>query len=67
MCKRSAAHNRFFKQGLWETQKDFGVTTRARLAGVRAVGRRKQDRETNADGKSYCRVILFAAFHGWLY
>jgi single-strand DNA-binding protein len=73
MCKFSVACNRFFKQEQ-ETQKEvsfFDVTTWARLAevcgeylkkgrGVRVVGRLKQDRWTDPDGKSHSRVIVIA-------
>ena len=64
LCKFTVACNRFFKQGE-ETQKEvscFDVSCWARLAevrgesllrgrGVRVVGRLKQDRWTDADGK----------------
>jgi single-strand DNA-binding protein len=73
MCKFSVACNRFFKQDQ-ETQKEvsfFDVTTWARLAevcgeylkkgrGVRVVGRLKQDRWTDPDGKSHSRIIVIA-------
>ena len=66
MCKFSVACNRFFKQEE-ETQKEvsyFDVSRWTRLAevcgeslqegrGVRVVGRLKQDRWTDADGKTH--------------
>ena len=73
MCKFSVACNRFFKQDQ-ETQKEvsfFDVTTWARLAevcgeylkkgrGVRVVGRLKQDRWNDPDGKMHSRVFVIA-------
>jgi single-strand DNA-binding protein len=73
MCKFSVACNRFFKQDQ-ETQKEvsfFDVTTWARLAevcgeylkkgrGVRVVGRLKQDRWTDPDGKPHSRILVIA-------
>ncbi len=73
MCKFTVASNRFFKQEQ-ETQKEvsyFDVTTWARLAevcgeylkkgrGVRVVGRLKQDRWTDPDGKTRSRIFVVA-------
>ncbi len=73
LCKFTVASNRFFKQDQ-ETQKEvsfFDVTTWARLAevcgeylkkgrGVRVVGRLKQDRWTDPDGKPHSRIIVIA-------
>ena len=73
VCKFSVACNRFFKQDQ-ETQKEvsfFDVTTWARLAevcgeylkkgrGVRVVGRLKQDRWTDPDGKAHSRISVIA-------
>jgi single-strand DNA-binding protein len=73
VCKFSVASNRFFKQEQ-EMQKEvsfFDVSTWARLAevcgeylkkgrGVRVVGRLKQDRWTDADGKGHSRIEIVA-------
>ncbi len=73
VCKFTVASNRFFKQDQ-ETQKEvsfFDVTTWARLAevcgeylkkgrGVRVVGRLKQDRWADPDGKTHSRIIVIA-------
>jgi len=73
VCKFTVACNRFFKQDQ-ETQKEvsfFDVTTWARLAeccgeylkkgrGVRVVGRLKQDRWTDPEGKAHSRVNIIA-------
>ena len=73
VCKFTVASNRFFKQEQ-ETQKEvsyFDVTTWARLAevcgeylkkgrGVRVVGRLKQDRWTDPDGKTRSRIFVVA-------
>ena len=73
VCKFTVASNRFFKQEQ-ETQKEvsfFEVTTWARLAevcgeylkkgrGVRVVGRLKQDRWTDPDGKPRSRIYVIA-------
>jgi single-strand DNA-binding protein len=73
VCKFSVACNRFFKQGE-ETQKEvsyFDVSCWTRLAevcgeylkkgrGVRVVGRLKQDRWTDADGKGHSRIEIVA-------
>ncbi len=73
VCKFVVATNRFFKQDQ-ETQKEvsfFDVTTWARLAevcgeylkkgrGVRVVGRLKQDRWADPDGKPHSRIIVLA-------
>ena len=73
VCKFTVASNRFFKQDQ-ETQKEvsyFDVTTWARLAevcgeylkkgrGVRVVGRLKQDRWTDPDGKTRSRIFVVA-------
>ncbi|MBE3088410.1 MAG: single-stranded DNA-binding protein [Chloroflexi bacterium] len=73
VCKFSVAVNRFSKQD-GEEQKDvsfFDVTTWARLAevcaeylkkgrGVRVVGRLKQDRWIDPDGKTHSCVIIVA-------
>lgn len=73
VCNFAVASNRFFKQDQ-EMQKEvsfFDVTTWARLAevcgeylkkgrGVRVVGRLKQDRWTDPDGKTHSRVFVIA-------
>ena len=73
VCKFSVASNRFFKQEE-EMQKEvsfFEVSTWARLAevcgeylkkgrGVRVVGRLKQDRWTDQEGKPHSRVHIIA-------
>jgi single-strand DNA-binding protein len=73
VCKFTVACNRFFKQGE-ETQKEvsyFDVSCWTRLAevcgeylkkgrGVRVVGRLKQDRWTDADGKGHSRIEIVA-------
>jgi single-strand DNA-binding protein len=73
VCKFSVACNRFFKQED-ETQKEvsyFDVSCWTRLAevcgeylkkgrGVRVVGRLKQDRWTDADGKPRSRIEIVA-------
>jgi len=73
VCKFTVACNRYFKQDQ-ETQKEvsfFDVTTWTRLAevcgeyltkgrGVRVVGRLKQDRWADTDGKQHSRVIVIA-------
>jgi len=73
VCKFTVACNRFFKQDE-ETQKEvsfFDVTTWTRLAevcgeylkkgrGVRVVGRLKQDRWTDSDGKGRSKVFIVA-------
>ena len=73
VCKFSVACNRFFKQEE-ETQKEvsyFDVSCWTRLAevcgeylkkgrGVRVVGRLKQDRWTDADGKGHSRIEIVA-------
>ncbi|MGA2764830.1 MAG: single-stranded DNA-binding protein [Spirochaetia bacterium] len=73
VCKFTVASNRFFKQEQ-ETQKEvsfFEVTTWARLAevcgeylkkgrGVRVVGRLKQDRWTDPEGKPRSRIYVIA-------
>ncbi len=73
VCKFTVACNRFFKQDQ-ETQKEvsfFDVTTWMRLAevcgeylkkgrGVRVVGRLKQDRWSDSDGKPHSRIIVIA-------
>jgi len=73
VCKFSVASNRFFKHEE-EMQKEvsfFDVSTWARLAevcgeylkkgrGVRVVGRLKQDRWTDPDGKPHSRVEIVA-------
>ena len=73
VCKFTVACNRFFKQDE-ETQKEvsfFDVTAWTRLAevcgeylkkgrGVRVVGRLKQDRWTDSDGKPRSRIIVIA-------
>ena len=73
VCKFTVASNRFFKQDQ-ETQKEvsyFDVTTWARLAevcgeylkkgrGVRVVGRLKQDRWNDPEGKPRSRVLVIA-------
>ncbi len=73
VCKFSVACNRFYKQDQ-ELQKEvsyFDVTTWTRLAevcgeylkkgrGVRVVGRLKQDRWTDPEGKGHSRVLIMA-------
>jgi single-strand DNA-binding protein len=73
VCKFSVACNRYFKQDD-ETQKEvsyFDVSCWTRLAevcgeylkkgrGVRVVGRLKQDRWTDADGKGHSRIEIVA-------
>ena len=73
MCKFSVACNRFFKQEE-ETQKEvsyFYVSTWTRLAevcgeylkkgrGVRVVGRLRQDRWTDQEGKPRSRIEIVA-------
>ena len=73
LCKFSVASNRFYKQDQ-ETQKEvsfFDVTTWNRLAevcgeylkkgrGVRVVGRLKQDRWTDPEGKPHSRIFIIA-------
>lgn len=73
VCRFSVASNRFYKQGE-ETQKEvsfFDVTTWAKLAevcneyltkgrGVRVVGRLKQDRWQDAEGRTRSRVQIVA-------
>ena len=73
MCKFSVASNRFFKQEE-EMQKEvsyFDVSTWARLAevcgeylkkgrGVRVVGRLRQDRWTDPEGKPRSRIEIVA-------
>ena len=73
VCKFSVACNRQWKQDE-EVQKEvsfFDVTTWTRLAencgeylkkgrGVRVVGRLKQDRWTDPDGKPHSRVLVIA-------
>ncbi len=73
VCKFCVASNRFFKQEE-EMQKEvsfFDVSTWARLAevcgeylkkgrGVRVVGRLKQERWTDPDGKPHSRVEIIA-------
>jgi single-strand DNA-binding protein len=73
VCKFSVACNRFFKQGE-ETQKEvsyFDISCWTRLAevcgeylkkgrGVRVVGRLKQDRWTDADGKGHSKISIVA-------
>ena len=73
VCKFSVACNRFFKQDD-ETQKEvsfFDISCWTRLAevcseylkkgrGVRVVGRLKQDRWTDADGKPRSRIEIVA-------
>jgi single-strand DNA-binding protein len=73
VCKFVVACNRAFKQDE-QLQKEvsfFDVTTWTRLAevcgeylkkgrGVRVVGRLKQDRWTDADGKPHSRVLVVA-------
>lgn len=73
VCKFSVASNRFFKQEE-EMQKEvsyFDVSTWARLAevcgeylkkgrGVRVVGRLKQDRWTDPEGKPRSRIEIVA-------
>jgi single-strand DNA-binding protein len=73
VCKFTVACNRFYKQDQ-EMQKEvsfFDVTTWTRLAevcgeylkkgrGVRVVGRLKQDRWTDPEGKPHSRVLIMA-------
>lgn len=73
VCKFTVACNRFYKQDQ-ETQKEvsyFDVTTWTRLAevcgeylkkgrGVRVVGRLKQDRWADPDGKQHSRILVIA-------
>lgn len=73
LCKFTVASNRFYKQDE-ELQKEvsfFDVTTWTRLAevcgeylkkgrGVRVVGRLKQDRWTDPDGKPRSRILIVA-------
>ncbi len=73
VCKFTVASNRFFKQGE-EMQKEvslFDVSCWTRLAevcgeylkngrGVRVVGRLKQDRWTDADGKGRSKIFVVA-------
>ena len=73
MCSFALASNRYFKQDE-ETQKEvsyFDITTWSRLAevcgeylkkgrGVRVVGRLKQDRWTDADGKVRSKILIVA-------
>jgi single-strand DNA-binding protein len=73
VCKFSVACNRLYKQEE-ETQKEvsyFDVSTWTRLAevcaeylrkgrGVRVVGRLKQDRWTDPDGKTHSRIFIVA-------
>ena len=73
VCKFSVACNRFYKQDQ-EFQKEvsyFDVTTWSRLAetcsqylkkgrGVRVVGRLKQDRWTDAEGKGRSKILIVA-------
>ncbi|HVO38186.1 MAG TPA: single-stranded DNA-binding protein [Spirochaetia bacterium] len=73
VCKFSVACNRYYKQDQ-ETQKEvsyFDVSTWTRLAevcgeylkkgrGVRVVGRLKQDRWSDAEGKAHSRVEIVA-------
>ena len=73
VCKFTVASNRFYKQEE-EMQKEvsfFEVSTWTRLAevcgeylkkgrGVRVVGRLKQDRWTDPDGKPHSRIFIVA-------
>jgi single-strand DNA-binding protein len=73
VCTFAVACNRFFKQEE-ETQKEvsfFDVSAWSRQAevcaeylkkgrGVRVVGRLKQDRWTDSDGKPHSRVLIIA-------
>ncbi len=73
VCRFTVACNRFFKQEE-ETQKEvsyFDVSTWTRLAevcaeylkkgrGVRVVGRLKQDRWADPDGKTHSRILIIA-------
>ncbi len=73
VCKFSVACNRFYKQDQ-ELQKEvsyFDAPTWTRLAevcgeylkkgrGVRVVGRLKQDRWTDPEGKGHSRVLIMA-------
>ena len=73
MCKFTVACNRSFKQDdqLQKEVSFFDVSTWTRLAevcgeylkkgrGVRVVGRLKQDRWTDADGKPHSRILIVA-------
>ncbi len=73
VCKFSVACNRAFKQDdqLQKEVSFFDVSTWTRLAevcgeylkkgrGVRVVGRLKQDRWTDTDGKPHSRVLIVA-------
>ena len=73
VCKFSVACNRAFKQDdqLQKEVSYFDVSTWTRLAevcgeylkkgrGVRVVGRLKQDRWSDADGKPHSRVLIIA-------
>jgi single-strand DNA-binding protein len=73
VCNFTLASNRFFKQdsGLEKEVGFFDVETWAKLAencknlghkgrGVRVVGRLKQDRWNDSDGKSHSRVTIVA-------
>lgn len=73
VCKFSVASNRSFKQGEGYVKEVsfFDVTTWTRLAevcgeylkkgrGVRIVGRLKQERWTDSEGKSHQRVLIVA-------
>jgi single-strand DNA-binding protein len=73
LCTFSLASNRFYKQdtGFEKEVSFFDVETWAKLAencknlgrkgrGVRVVGRLKQDRWTDADGKPHSRVTIVA-------
>jgi single-strand DNA-binding protein len=73
VCKFAVACNRAFKQDdqLQKEVSFFDVSTWTRLAevcgeylkkgrGVRVVGRLKQDRWTDADGKPHSRVLIVA-------
>jgi len=73
VCTMSLASNRFYKQdtGFEKEVSFFDVETWARLAeacyakgkkgrGVRVVGRLKQDRWTDAEGKPHSRVSIVA-------
>jgi len=73
VCKFAVACNRAYKQDdqLQKEVSYFDVTTWTRLAevcgeylkkgrGVRVVGRLKQDRWTDTDGKAHSRVLIMA-------
>ena len=73
MCKFSVACNLFFKQEaeMQEEVSYFDVSCWTRLAevcgeylkkgrGVRVVGRLKQDRWTDADGKGHSKIFIVA-------